>query len=378
MKILFVSPTAEAGTPQYAHNLMNALAERGHEVALLTGLGYELADFPRSYDLLEVIDRYRPHPRRLWAFAQYLRRLRPEIIHYQGAQRPATYLITWLALRLASKARFVYTPQDILPVRESSHHIHALRLFYGRMGHVFLNAEQNLTVATQLFRVERTRVSVLPMPDLLAFMRDVGHRRVEPCVPRDRKLILFFGQIQERKGIDVLLDAFPAVLQSVPDAQLAIVGKPYMDPEPLFDQIERLGLQERATVHPAYATFAEMAGYFERAHVVALPYRSGWNSGVLASAFGYGKPVVATRVGGFDEVVHDERNGLLVQPEDPVGLSEALTRLLTDNDLYRRACVGAAETAAQSSWGRVAELTEDRYRAVLTDDRSTTRPNAAA
>ncbi len=92
--------------------------------------------------------------------------MRPEIIHFQGAQRPVTYLVIWLALRLLSSARFVYTPQDILPFSECSHSIVALRLFYRRMSHVFLNARQNLEVATRLFGIAPTDITVLPIPEL--------------------------------------------------------------------------------------------------------------------------------------------------------------------------------------------------------------------
>ncbi|WP_200343871.1 glycosyltransferase family 4 protein [Halochromatium glycolicum] len=364
MRILFLSPTAQAGTAQYNHNLMNALADRGHEITLVTSLGYELAEFPRRYQLLEVIDRYRLQYSRLAALLRLLRVLRPEIIHFQGAQRPATYVVAWIALRLLTRARFVYTPQDILPFSERSHHTHMLRFFYGRMAHVFLNAQQNLATATKLFGVDRAKLTVLPMPDLLAFMREQDVA-VPPPIPDGRRVVLFFGQIQERKGVDLLIDAFAETLRQVPDIHLAIAGKAYMNTKPLEAQIECLGLTEHVSFRPGYATFAEMAGYFERCDIVALPYRYGWNSGVLASAFGYGKAVIATRVGGFDEVVVDRYNGLLIPPCDSSALAQALINMLSDGRVYHELCAGATETAGRHSWGQVAELTEQCYLNVL-------------
>ena len=54
MRILKISPTARAGTPQYAHNLANALVDLGHEVAMVTAVGYEMTPYPRKYEVLEV------------------------------------------------------------------------------------------------------------------------------------------------------------------------------------------------------------------------------------------------------------------------------------------------------------------------------------
>ena len=364
---MFVSPSPHAGTPQYTHNLLNALADRGHTLALLGSVNYELAEYRRRYRLVEAIDRYHPSPSRFLAIARLVQELKPEIIHFQGAQQPAGYLAIWFALRTFSSARFVYTPQDVLPFREGRYSAAILRILYGRMSHVFLNAKQNRNAVEQLFGVDGSKISVLPMPDLLDFVRrDVTS--TPPELPEDRCLILFFGQIMERKGVDTLLDAFARVVRMVPNIHLAIVGKAHMSLAPLEQQIRSLGISESVTLRPGYASFSEMAGYFERAHIVALPYRHGWNSGVLGSSFGYGKPVVATRVGGFEEVVVDGYNGLLVPPEDPHSLASAIERCVKSASLYQSLTEGARETSERSSWAEVARLTECRYREVWSRD----------
>jgi glycosyltransferase involved in cell wall biosynthesis len=146
---------------------------------------------------------------------------------------------------------------------------------------------------------------------------------------------------------------------------LLIVGKPLMDIAPLERQVAELGLQERVRLVPRYVSFAEMAGYFTAARLLVLPYESGWNSGVLASAFGFGKPVVATRVGGFDEVVDDEQTGLLVPPKDPPALAQAIIRLLRDDALYTRMVENVQRAAGEISWEVIARMTDERYMGVL-------------
>jgi D-inositol-3-phosphate glycosyltransferase len=360
LRILFIAPAPRAGTVQYAHNLANALVERGHRVTLVTGVGFELADYPRNYQALEVFDRYRPRPLRLCQFIRRCLTFRPQIIHLQGAQHPALYILLWALLRLLGHDFFVYTPQDVLPNSLRPYHIRAFRFLYARMRHVFLNEP----LVIEHFSVPRDRITVLPIADLTAFVR-TRVTSEPPQIPAEARVILCFGLIEPRKGIHTLISAAPEVVRQVPNALLLIVGKPLMDIAPLERQLAELGLQERVRLVPRYVSFAQMAGYFTAAQLLVLPYESGWNSGVLASAFGFGKPVIATRVGGFDEVVNDESTGLLVPPKDPKALAQAIIRLLRDEALYARMVKNVQQTAGEISWEAIARMTEDRYVDVL-------------
>lgn len=364
LRILFIAPAPRAGTVQYTHNLANALADRGHQVTLATGLGFELSDYPRSYQALEVFDRYRPRPGRLAKLLWHCLTFRPQIIHLQGAQHPALYILLWAMLRLLGSASFVYTPQDVLPNSLRPYHIKAFRFLYGRMRHVFLNAKQNEPLVVEHFGVSRERITVLPIADLTAFVRTHVSRE-SPNLPDGAQVVLCFGLIEPRKGIHTLLAAAPDVLREVPNAMIVIVGKPLMDIAPLQHQLEELGMQERVRLVPEYVSFSQMAGYFTAAKFLVLPYENGWNSGVLASAFGFGKPVIATRVGGFDEVVTDESTGLLVPPKDAEMLAKAMVRLLRDEGLYARMCVNVRAAASEISWETIAGLTESCYADVL-------------
>lgn len=364
LRILFIAPAPRAGTVQYTHNLANALAERGHRVTLVTGVGFELADYPRHYHALEVFDRYRPRPVRLCRFLWHCLTFQPQIVHLQGAQHPALYILLWAILRVLGIDCFVYTPQDVLPNALRPYHVRAFRFLYARMRHVFVNAKQNEPLVIHHFAVPSDRITVLPIADPTAFVRTHVTSEV-PQIPADARVVLCFGLIEPRKGVHTLLAAAPEVFRLVPNALLLIVGKPLMPIAPLERQLVELGLQERVRLVPEYVSFAQMAGYFTAARLLVLPYESGWNSGVLASAFGFGKPVVATRVGGFDEVVDDERTGLLVPPKDPTALAQAIIRLLRDDALYDRMVVNVQHAAGEISWESIARITDERYADVL-------------
>jgi glycosyltransferase involved in cell wall biosynthesis len=167
---------------------------------------------------------------------------------------------------------------------------------------------------------------------------------------------LCFGTITAYKGVDTLLQAWPAVLERVPDARLTIAGSfsADVDAAELRARVARLAGVE---LDARYVPLAEVSQLFARSRCVVLPYKRSSQSGVAHLAHTLHRPVVATRVGDIPEVVRDGESGLLVEPDDPSGLADALVRLLTDADLAARlGAAGAGALARGASWDQVADL----------------------
>ncbi len=365
MRVLFIAPAGRAGTLQYTHNLANALSDRGHQVALATGVDFELDDYPKRYMVLKTFNRVKVHPGRFLRFVGYLRKNRPEIIHMQGAQHPEIYLGLYYFLRLFSRAKIVYTPQDILSNSAKSYHVWAFRKLYQKVGHIFLNAKHNLETVERSFSMPREKFTVLPMADLTAFVRE----SVVPVFPRvdpGKKLVLCFGLIEPRKGIMTLINSTPNILAQVGEVEVHIVGKPYMEMDIFHNRIDELGCKNSIVIKDRYVTFEEMSGYFQRADTVVLPYDSGWNSGVLASAIGFGKIVIATKVAGFDEVIEHQVNGMLVAPGNSEELAKTISCVLNDKSLRDSLQPGLAAAATKYSWDAIASDTETVYRKQIT------------
>jgi glycosyltransferase involved in cell wall biosynthesis len=111
---------------------------------------------------------------------------------------------------------------------------------------------------------------------------------------------------------------------------------------------------------------SEVPAIMRRADIVALPYRDVDQSGVLYTALAFGKPIVASAVGGFGEVIQGHGAGRLVPPGDPQALAATLRELLAQP--AERARLGEAALAAaqgQYSWESVARRTLDLYRQLL-------------
>ena len=104
-----------------------------------------------------------------------------------------------------------------------------------------------------------------------------------------------------------------------------------------------------------------MARYFAAADVLAMPYRHISQSGVLYLALSLGVPVVATTVGALPEVLRHDDSALLVPPESPAMLADALSRLLGDSELRGRLAQGGRRLADEHSWPAIAAQTERAF-----------------
>jgi glycosyltransferase involved in cell wall biosynthesis len=151
------------------------------------------------------------------------------------------------------------------------------------------------------------------------------------------KVILFFGLLAPSKGIPVLIRAMEEVTRT-DRVKLLIAGYPAknMDLAELYDLVEAHGLKGSVIFDVRYIPIGEVSALMDLASMVIFPYLSSTQSGSLQVAYSFGKPVIATRVGGLAEAVDDGRNGYLVPVDDPDTLALKITTLLRDVDLAGR------------------------------------------
>ncbi|MBI2213973.1 MAG: glycosyltransferase family 4 protein [Acidobacteria bacterium] len=163
-----------------------------------------------------------------------------------------------------------------------------------------------------------------------------------------RAVALFFGHVRPFKALDIVLDAWPK-LQN--DVLLLVAGEVWYGGEAGYrEQRRRLELDDRRVRFDfRFIPDSEIATWFAAADLVLAPYRHEAQSGVVLTAFHFGRPVIATRVGGMPEIVENGVNGLLIEPESAAALAEAIDRFLTSCN--REAMENAAKaSAARYSW----------------------------
>lgn len=153
---------------------------------------------------------------------------------------------------------------------------------------------------------------------------------IAPLSPR-RDAVLFVGRLELRKGIDVLLDAWPAVLAKEPGAQLHVVGS---------DKggfAARISAAAGVTWH-GFVDDAKLAQLRATCRIQVIPSRFESFGLVALEAWAAGMSVVASAVGGLPEVIGD--GGLLVPPEDPAALAACLIQALDEKHAVTMAARG--------------------------------------
>ncbi len=174
--------------------------------------------------------------------------------------------------------------------------------------------------------------------------------------PGDPLRIVFVGQAVERKGLPVLLRAFEALRGQVP-AELTIVGATAEEIAPLL--VDGAGVEALGRIDDD-ARQAALAG----ADVLAAPSLGGESFGmVLTEAFAAGRPVVASDIAGYRDVVTDGVDGLLVPRGDATRLAETLRDLALDRQSTVTLGAAAAHTAERYAWQHIAEEVVQAYEA---------------
>jgi len=171
-------------------------------------------------------------------------------------------------------------------------------------------------------------------------------------------IVLFFGRIWPYKGLKYLIEAEPIIAAQVPSVKIVIAG----EGESLAPYEQMMAHRERFEIHNDYIPIEEVAGLFQRAAIVALPYIEASQSGVIPIAYAFGKPVVATHVGSIPDLVEDGETGYLVPPRDAPKLAQAITSLLKDGALRQRMGECARRKAfTHLSWDTIATKTREVY-----------------
>lgn len=183
----------------------------------------------------------------------------------------------------------------------------------------------------------------------------------------DGKLsVLFVGRPEKRKGLKYLVRAFVGVQRELPNTRLIVVGAGKFE---RYEKAVRNAKLQNVRFR-SYVPFDELPRYHHTADIFCAPNTGFESQGiVLLEAMAAGMPIVASNIEGFAGVLTHGVEGLLVRPEDPQALADALVSLLRDGD--RRAAMAAAgrQTAQRYSWDRIGRQVISYYERLIYERR---------
>ncbi|MEY8216234.1 MAG: glycosyltransferase family 4 protein [Colwellia sp.] len=211
----------------------------------------------------------------------------------------------------------------------------------------------------------RRAMSVIPHGNYIPFLdkRHKGDAKRKLDLPDNKKVLLFFGQIKDVKGLEVLIEAFSKVKESNDDVVLLIAGKVWKtDFSKYQSQINQLGLSKNEVItHIKYIPDELVGDYYAAADLVVLPYKRIYQSGVLLMAMSYGKAVVTSNLEPMLEIIDNEKNGFTFGSEDSASLAGALSAALNqDSDIIGFEAYSLMKN--EFSWEKIAEKHLEVYK----------------
>jgi glycogen synthase len=386
VRALFVSQelppeTGWGGIGTYVDVLSEALAAKGVGVHVLSVVEGQP---PSTKESGGVVVHRQPLPsvhgsrrlppeswRRAWlayTVARLIRRLgvRPEVV--ECPEWMAEGLALGLERRLPLVVRLHSSARQLFPYTRQGGEWRGLdgRLAAwleetsARSANVVVSTRSNLDEVAGWMRLDERALHAIPYPVRLP--------RPAPMPPNGETRVTFVGRLEPRKGPEVLVRAAPRVLAAIPDARFTFVGRDATaDGAPsstrwLRREAERLGVAH-AIEFTGQLDPAEVQRELRRATVCVFPSR--WESfgNVVAEAGAIGRPVVASSIAPFRELVEDGVSGRIAPLDDDRAWAEALVELLADR--HRAEAMGRAGTkriSEISAPDRVAEQALDAHR----------------
>jgi glycosyltransferase involved in cell wall biosynthesis len=253
-------------------------------------------------------------------------------------------LIAFLGWRLRKRATRILLVHNLVP--------HEKRFFDTWMNGLVLNQFDGFVALSETVKNDITyvrkdaKVCVIQHPWYDQFKEPVS--KAAACekfgIDPSSKVLLFFGLVRNYKGLDVLLNAFSELDDSY---HLVIAGEFYTDKQEFDVWFNDPALKERLHIHDRFIPDDEVHLFFSAADLCVLPYRSATQSGVSATSFQFGVPVVVTDVGGLSQTVREM--GVVVPSERPDLLREALQDIFSEGKLLKM--IQAIETErSNNSW----------------------------
>lgn len=352
--------------PDYTANLAMSLAERGHQVMLIVSrrsAARQLRDESRPVLSARLDLRIVPHhiaPLQPWIGLRCLMHVRgfaPDVVHVQ--EHP-TRSMDLLAKWLGGQVPFVTTVHD--PEPHSGGDAKAARI-YAHYNDDLRRRSDGLIVHGPLLADElaatgiaRQRIATIPH-GVLHFGR---HGDIPPPVVHvDPRRLIFFGRMEAYKGLDVLLAAQAIWSKRGDDIRLMVAGA---GPELARHQnaLSAPGIE----LHPGRVDQAGLETMVRSCAAAILPYHDATQSGVVASTFGAGRPVIVTDVGELAAATGN--GGIVVPPGDPLALADAARRIVEEPGLLARLEQGVAEQVSGAlGWHDIALHTEQFYRETI-------------
>lgn len=236
-----------------------------------------------------------------------------------------------------SKQKVILTAHNILPHETKKIDIILYKAIYKYSSRIIVHSNYMKTKLLNHFKVSQNKISVVPHGDFDFYLTgkelNRSYAREIFKLNEHDKVILFFGVIRKYKGLEILLDAFDTISTDFSNLKLIIAGNPFSEEikNIYTNRIINLKEKERVIAHLRFIPSEDVWKYFMASDVIILPYTDIDHSGIVHLAYSFNKPIIATRVGDFEEIIENGKCGILLEKNDAQTLAYNIGNIFSDN-----------------------------------------------
>jgi D-inositol-3-phosphate glycosyltransferase len=344
----------------YIYGLVNSLLQNSIELEVVGGDGLHFPEWRevsglRFLNLRKRLNEPGNRATRFWRFLRSYGRL----LRYTWIAKPAVFHIIWnnkfeyfdrtvlmAYYRWVLGKKVVFTAHNVNKAKRDRVDTYlnrlTLKLQYSLCNWIFVHTDEMKSDLVNEFHCDPSKVTVIPFGinnSVPVTSLTLSEARKVLGIGENEKTILFFGRIVPYKGLEYLVSAFQEALPPSEAYRLIVVGRPEKDCMQYFNGIQKRAHEgrnsDKITWRIEYIPDAETEIYFKAAHVLVLPYRHIYQSGVLFIAYNFGLPVIASDVGGLRSEIIEGQTGFLCKPEDPSELARVIKEYF-GSDLFMR------------------------------------------
>lgn len=208
-----------------------------------------------------------------------------------------------------------------------------------------------------------SKVTIIPHGNYLPFINKIE----EPKRISQKLKILFFGQIKEVKGLEILLKALKIAVETNKKIHLTIAGKPNKTNFKKYTElIDELCLEDNVTAVLRYIDDPEIEALYKNSDLIVLPYKMISQSGVLLLSMSYGLPVLTSDLPAFTEIISDNNTGFIFESENSESLANKLIEIHDNRNLLFKVTLNSNMLIQKEfDWRLIGKKTKEFYQHTL-------------
>ena len=376
IEVYNISPLGYSGIAYYDHGFCQGLHNAGIDVTNVTSDKW-LVDTNKvsvSYKLKKMfINTYGDKSRIIKGLAYvaamfkiYFDVLKNKIriVHFQILELPIVDLMIFFLFKISGK-KIVYTPHDIFSFKSKGGKF-ITKMLFSLSNVVVIHNEPNKKTLIEEFNLKSKKIAMIVQGNYNAFLdsaltKDQAKENVS--IPKDKEMVLLFGNIREGKGTETAVKAFK-LLKDKTNVLFVVAGRPMREfnMEAIKRDLSEDDVKNHVILRDQFIKDDLVESYYKSCDVLLIPYERIYNSAVIRYGFSCATTTVVSDIEEFLYFAVDKENCLIFKAGDAGDLVKKIECLLKDSALSQRISVNAKQFSDQHwSWSHAANTIKEFY-----------------